>query len=99
MHGDEVCTLNQVSALDRLRAKTKMRYSHCARLFRVINKIALRVIWSLFADDFDRVLVSADCAICAKSPEECAYLSVWFDIEVRITIQAVESDVVRNADA
>src|SRR2546421_8218647 len=99
MHGDEVCALNQVSASYRLRAETKVGHSHCARLLRVINKVALCVIRGLFTDDFDRVLVSADRAIGAQSPEECAHLSGGFDIEGGITIQAVESDVVRNADA
>src|SRR5213080_3998081 len=99
MYGDEVCALNQVSALYWLGPKAQVRNRHRARLFRIVNKITLRVVRRFFADDLDRVLVRADGAIGAQAPEEGAHLSFWFDIEVGIKGQTVESHIVRNADA
>ena len=81
MHRDEVRALNQVRALDWTRTKTQVRYGHRAGFFRVVDKVALRVVWSFFTDDLDRVLVGAHGAVSAQPPEDGAHLVVGLGAE------------------
>ena len=91
--------MNQVSALDRLRAKAQVRHSHGAGLLRVVNEITLRVIRRLFADDLDRVLVRADRAVGAQTPEQCAHLVLRISVvKFGSKGQAVEGDIIDDAD-
>src|SRR5215472_6540592 len=99
VNGDEICALNQVCALDWPRPKAQMRDRHRARLFRVVDKISLRVIRRFFANDLYRVLIRTDRAVGPQTPEQRAYLIGGFVGEVEIERQTVISHVVDNANA
>ncbi len=98
VHSDEVRALDQIRALDRVGTKTKVRDSHRAGFFRVVNKITLRVIWSFLTNDFDRVFVGAYGSVCAETPKHCAHLIVGLGAERFVKGQAGESDVVVDSD-
>src|SRR5215471_11641297 len=89
MDSDEVGALDQISALNRIESKAQVRHGHGPGLLRVVDEISLRVIWRFFADDLDRVLISADGAVGAQAPEQGAYLVSGFRGEVRIERQTV----------
>ena len=53
MDGNQVRFVNEIGAVDRVRPKTQMRNGERARLFGIIDKVALGIIVGLFADDFN----------------------------------------------
>ena len=65
----EVCLVDQVSRLDRLLTKTKVRHGHTARLLGVIVKVCLCIHIRVVADDLDGVLVCTYGTVSTKSPE------------------------------
>ena len=98
MAGDELRLVYQIGSADRLGTKAQVRDGGSAGFLRVVNEVALRPVLGLFADDLDRVLVRADRAICAQTPEYTAHRLGGFDVESRVVFQAGVSDVVIDAD-
>src|SRR5713226_6350703 len=72
MAGHEVGFGNQVAGADRLRSKPQVRDGHGARLFGVIDEVALRVVVGTLAYDLDGVLVRANGAISTQTVEHSA---------------------------
>ena len=72
--GDEigVVVADQVRRMDGLGTKAQVRNGHGAGFLRVVDEVALGEIVGLFADDLDRVLVRAHCAISAQAEEHTA---------------------------
>ena len=76
-----------------------MRNGHRAGLFRVIDKIALRVIVRFLADDFDGIFVRADRAVRAEAVEQRAHHIVRTRWKIRGSkLQARVRNVVVDAD-
>ena len=69
MAGNEVGLVDVVRALDRLVAEAQMAHRHAAGLLRVILEVGLHVLVGVVADDLDGVLVRADRAVTAQTPE------------------------------
>ena len=69
MAGNEVSLVDIVGALYRVVAETKVGDGDTARLLRVILEVSLDVLIGVVADDLDGVLVRADCAVAAETPE------------------------------
>src|SRR5260370_33380378 len=74
-----------------------MRRRHGARLLRVIDEVALRVIPSLLTDNLDRVLVRADRSVGPLAEEDGAHSVRSLDGKRRIVIEAWIRDVVLDA--
>src|SRR5262249_29653920 len=66
---DKTRFMDQVCALDRPRAEAQMRYSSRSRFLGVVNEVTLSVIWSLLADDLNRVLIRAHGPVRTKPPK------------------------------
>ena len=69
MAGNEVCLVDVVGALDGLVAEAQMAYGDAASLLRVILEVCLNVLVGVVADYLDGVLVRADGAVAAETPE------------------------------
>ena len=98
MDGNQVRFVNEIGAVDRVRPKTQMRNGERARLFGIIDKVALGIIVGLFADNLNRILVGADCAIRTQAPENRTYRFVGFDIKVVVILQMGVADIINNAN-
>ena len=72
MTGNEVCLVDEVCGLDRSLTETQVRNCNAAGLLGVVSEVCLRVHVGVVADDLDGVLVSANGAIRAKTPELAA---------------------------
>ena len=70
--GDEICGLNQVRRMNRLRPKTQMRYRARTGLLRVIDEVALAMQVGVLANDLDAVLVRADRAVGTHAEKQRA---------------------------
>ena len=69
MAGDEVSLVDVVGRTDGLVAETQVGNGDAAGLLGVILEVSLNVLVSVIADDLDGVLVSADGAVAAQTPE------------------------------
>ena len=98
MDGDEVGFGDQIGAMNGLGAKAQMRNGARPGFFRIVDKVTLGIIIGLFADDLDRVLIGADCAIGAQTPEDRPDCFGRFDIKGRIVIETGVAYIVENAD-
>ena len=98
--GDKVglTVTDQVGRMNGMRPEAQMRDRHRTRLFRVIDKVALRIVVGLFANDLDRVLVRAHGAVRAQAPEDALHDILVFEGELRIIIQAGMGHIVVNAN-
>ena len=67
--GNEVSLVDIVGALYRVVAETKVGDGDTARLLRVILEVSLNILVGVIADYLDGVLVCADCAVAAETPE------------------------------
>jgi len=94
----ELGLVDQIDRLDRPRTETQVRRRHRARLFRVVDKVTLGIVFGLFTDDLDRVLVGADGAIGAEAVKEGAEDVVGLDRKNGIKIEAGFGDIVVDAD-
>ena len=72
MTGNEVCLVDEVCGLDRSLTETQVRNCNAAGLLGVVSEVCLRVHVGVVADDLDGVLVSANGAVRAKTPELAA---------------------------
>ena len=66
---NEVCLVDVVRALDLLVAEAQMADGDAAGLLGVVLEVSLNVLVGVVADDLDGVLVSADGAVAAETPE------------------------------
>ncbi len=98
MPGDEVGLAHQVDRADWFRPKAQVRDGDRARLLRVIDEVALRVIFRAFADDLDGIFVRAHRAVRAQTVKHRANHIVGFGREFRVHRQAGVGNVVGNAD-
>ena len=69
MAGNEVGLVDIVGALYRAVAETKMGDGDTAGLLGVILEVSLNVFVGVVADDLDGVLICADGAVAAETPE------------------------------
>ena len=67
--GDEVGLVDVVAAADGLVAEAQVGDGHAAGLLGVILEVGLDVLVGVVADDLDGVLVGADGAVAAETPE------------------------------
>ncbi len=96
--GDEVGFRNQVGGVNGLRSEAQVRHRHRARLLRVVDKIALRVIVGVLADNLDGILVGAHGSIRAQAVEHGAHHVVRFGRKVGIVVETRMVQVIVNAD-
>src|SRR6266536_6070565 len=96
--GHEVRLRDEIGRSYRTRCEAQMRDGDRAGLLRVVNKIALREIAGVLADDFDRLLVRANRAVGAESEKLRAHDVVRLDREARIDIETGVRKVVVDAD-
>ena len=78
---DEAGLRDEIRRADRVRAKAQVGGGQRAGLLGVVDEVALRIAGRLLANDLDRVLVCAHCAVRAEAPENAAYRLVWLDGE------------------
>ena len=81
-----------------MRPKSQVRDRHRSRLLRVVHEVTLRKIVRLLADDLDRVLVRADCAVRPEAHEHAAPHVLRLEVEIRIERQRAAADVVEDPD-
>ena len=67
MARDEVRLVDEVGGLYRHVAEAQVRDCKTARLFGVVEEVALRVFVGVVADNLNRVFVCADRAVAAQS--------------------------------
>ena len=67
--GDEVGVADVVGGADRLLAEAQMALRDAEGLLRVVLEVRLTVHIGRVADDLDGVLVRADGAVAAETPE------------------------------
>ena len=67
--GYEVCSVDQVSRLDRLLTESQVRHGNTAGLLGIIIEVSLRVHVCVITDDLDGVLVCTYGTICTETPE------------------------------
>ncbi len=97
--GDEVGLVDVVRTLDGLVAEAQMADGDAAGLLGVILEVGLDILVGMVADDLDGVLVRADGAVAAKTPELA--LDGAFGRGVRAVLVLFEGevrDVVDDAD-
>ena len=95
---DEAGLLHQVGRADRLRPEAQVQHGLRARLLRVVDEVALCVQVLLGAEDLDRVLVRADCAVRAETEEDRADGAGRLDVQRLVIRQAQAGHVVDDAD-
>ena len=67
--GHEVGLVDVVRALDGLVAEAQVAHGHAAGLLGVVLEVGLHELVGVVADDLDGVLVRADGAVAAQTPE------------------------------
>ena len=67
--GYEVCSVDQVSRLDRLLTESQVRHGNTAGLLGIIIEVSLSVHVCVITDDLDGVLVCTYGTICTETPE------------------------------
>ena len=97
--GDEVGLVDVVRALDGLVAEAQVADGDAAGLLGVVLEVGLDILVGVVADDLDGVLVRADGAVAAQTPELA--LDGAFGRGVRAVLVLFEGevrDVVNDAD-
>ena len=97
MAADKLRIVNQVRRLYRIRSKPQVRNGYAAALLGVVNKVSLRVIGRLVPDDFDGVLVRANCAVGTKAKEYGALYASVVKLERFVVGNGIVGDVVDYA--
>ena len=95
---DKVRRADQVRCVNGARPKAQVRDRHRAGFPRVVVEKALRVIFGVFADDADRVVVGAHRAIRAQAVKQRAHRVFALGREIWIIGQARVRHVVVNAN-
>jgi hypothetical protein len=98
MTTDEVCARNEVGAGDIATPEAKMRGCDCARLFRVVDEVALRLEVRFVAHDFRGVLARANGAVGTETIEDGLVEIVGRGIRVFVHFEGLVRDVVDDAD-
>ena len=89
--------IDQISAENRLVAKAQMALRQAAGLHRVVREIRLRVLAADKADGRDRVLVRADRAVAAETPQLAADLTRMRKLDLGVVERGV-GNVIVDAD-
>ena len=79
---------NQVRRSNRAGTKTKVRDCPRARFFRIIDKITLGVQVCALANDLDRILVRANCAVRTQPVKNGSHLIRWLEVKTCVIIEA-----------
>ncbi len=74
-----------------------MRSRHRPGFLRVVDKISLREIWRLLADDLDGIFVGAHRSIGAQTEEHGPHHLRRFDVKIRVDWQRQMRDIIHNA--
>ena len=98
MAGHEIGARHQIGGANGLGPKAQMRHGHGARLFGVIDEIALRVTVGFFTNDFNGILVRTHRAIGTQAVKERADDFIRFGGKVRPQRKAGMRHVVVDAD-
>ena len=69
VYSHKVSSINQVRSLNRSLAKAQVGYSNTTGLFGIIEEVALCIHIGMVADNLNGVLVSANGAVGAQTPE------------------------------
>ena len=69
MAGNKVGLVDVIGTLDGLIAETKVGNSNTTGLFRVILEVCLNIFVGVVTDNFNRVFVSTNGTVTAKTPE------------------------------
>ena len=96
--GNEISAGDQEGHVNGLRAKTQVGDRHRARFLGIVDKVTLRVVVGLSANDLDAVVIGAHRSIGAQSIEQAAHDTGWFQIEGWVNLQAGLSHIVGNAN-
>ena len=94
---DKIRGIDQISAQDRLIAKAQMALRQAAGLHRVIGEIRLRVLAADKADGRNRVLVRANGAVAAETPQLAADLARVRQLDLGVVERGV-GHVIVDAD-
>ena len=94
---DKIRGIDQISAENRLVAKTQMALRQTAGLHRVVGEIRLRVLAADKADGRDSVLVRADRAVAAETPQLAADLARMRKLDLGVVERGV-GNVIVDAD-
>ena len=103
MAGDKVSLVDVVRALDGLVAEAQVADGHAAGLLGVVLEVGLHILVGMVADDLDGVLVCADGAVAAETPElalDGAFccgvraVAVFFKREVRDVVDDADGELV-----
>ena len=97
MAGHKTRVIDQVAGPDRFPSKAQMRNRHRSGFLRIVDKIPLRVIFRIFADDLDGILVRAHRSIRSEAIKHGAHSFRIFGGKRRIVIQTSMRNVVVNA--
>ena len=94
---DKIRGIDQISAENRLVAKAQMALRQTAGLHRIVGEIRLRVLAADKADGRDGVLVRADRAVTAETPQLAADLARMRKLDLGVVERGV-GNVVVDAD-
>ena len=75
-----------------------MRNRYAAALFGVVYEVRLGVVRSLVADNFNCVLVGADCAVGTQPEEHGAEHAGIVKLEFGIVVYRIVRDIIDNSD-
>ncbi len=95
---NEVCLVDVVGALYGLVTETQVGNGDAAGLFGVILEVCLDILIGMVADDLDGVLVRADGAVAAETPELAGNRALGSSIGSGFLLEGVAGDVVDDAD-
>lgn len=94
---DKIRGIYQISAENRLVAKAQMALRQAAGLHRVVREIRLRVLAADKADGRNRVLVRADRAVAAETPQLAADLARMRQLDLGVVERGM-GNVIVDAD-
>ena len=69
MASDEVGLLHQIGGEDGVLSETEMGFGDPKAFFCIIFKVGLGIEVGIFANDFNRVFVGANCTVGTEAPE------------------------------
>ena len=95
---NEICLVDVVGALYGLVTETQMGNGDTAGLLGVILEVCLDILVGMVADDRDGVLVRADGAVAAETPELAGDSALGSSIGSGFLLEGVAGNVVNDAD-
>ena len=95
----EIRLVDEVGGFDGLVPEPQVRNGKTARLFGIVEEIALRVLVGMVADNLDGVFVRADRAVAAQAVELAAHSALGRGVDKLGEIERRVGYVVGNADS